>query len=467
MTYEVSAQAAKSHRLWSRSAKYDPAEAIALVRLASPVAMVALVSMAMSVTDSIMASKFGPESFAAVAVGSDFYSIVFYFMAGTIGGIAPAYASACARGRTLRLQRLRTAGWLLFGLTSIVAVPLVWFAPDYMSQLGLEQKLLDDGAGYTRAMALTLVPMLAVTLFRNRLTALERPGLLLRVTASAVPLNAALNYVLMFGVGSWGGFGVTGAGISSFAVALFIALALGVMCLRIGDTGLSPRVEWTTLAMILSVGVPIGVTTLAELGIYLGSTLYVASFGAQDVAAHALALRLSGVTYAIPLGILQAAMVRTARLPSADSIGPMRHVIGSSMVIGLAAGVLLFLALIAFAEPLSGYIFDSDGGVAVQAVAVGLIFILAVILLVEPAGLAAAGIMRGRRDTRPAMYYSLFGNWCVSAPLGIALSLGLGMGVTGVWLGLAAGTLTASFLCLLRLRSYWRVDLVSGSYAGL
>ena len=47
-------------------------EGRALIRLATPIALIALVNMGMSVTDAVMVSAlFGTDAFAAVAVGSD------------------------------------------------------------------------------------------------------------------------------------------------------------------------------------------------------------------------------------------------------------------------------------------------------------------------------------------------------------------------------------------------------------
>ncbi|MCA8882839.1 MAG: hypothetical protein KDA50_03710 [Rhodobacteraceae bacterium] len=63
------------------------AETRALLRLAAPLTGLALVNMAMSVTDTLMTAAFGLEALAAVAVASDFYSIVFYLAVGCIGGL--------------------------------------------------------------------------------------------------------------------------------------------------------------------------------------------------------------------------------------------------------------------------------------------------------------------------------------------------------------------------------------------
>jgi len=86
------------------------AEAWALLRLAAPLTGLALVNMAMSVTDTLMTAAFGVEALATVAVASDFYSILFYLAVGCIGGIGPLYAAAHSTGDADRLARLRAAG---------------------------------------------------------------------------------------------------------------------------------------------------------------------------------------------------------------------------------------------------------------------------------------------------------------------------------------------------------------------
>jgi MATE family multidrug resistance protein len=82
-------------------------EGRSLLRLATPIMLIALVNMGMSLTDTAMvASLFGTRALAAVAVGSDLYSIVFYMCAGVLGGLAPLYAGAFARGEARELVRL-------------------------------------------------------------------------------------------------------------------------------------------------------------------------------------------------------------------------------------------------------------------------------------------------------------------------------------------------------------------------
>jgi MATE family multidrug resistance protein len=408
--------------------------------------LVALINMAMTLTDTLMAASIGAAALASVAVGSDFYSIIFVFAAGTISALAPLYAAAAEAGDTSRLRRLRAAGWMLALLLTVAAVPLIWTAPGYLCQLGIPEALLEEGRGYTRAMAATLVPMLVVAVLRNRLLALERPGLIARVTACAIPANAALNWFLMHGAGNWNGFGVTGLGLSSLLVACGIAGALWLACKRHGDQGFDFAAT-AELREALRVGLPIGFTMLAELGVFLGTTLFAARFGAEAAAAHALTIRLAGIAYAVSIGLQQAATVRMARRADVGDRW-LPSIAGTRL--GLAAGLAHAAILGAVAVPLASAVLQDP---ATAATATGLIMLLALSELLVPLGAVAAGLMRGLKDTRMPMVYSLLGNWGVTLPTALLLTAA-DLGVTGLWLALSSGSLIASALTALRLRRY-------------
>ncbi len=435
-------------------AHVQPSEARALLGLATPIALVALVNMAMSVTDTVMAAGFGAEGLAAVAVGSDFYSIVFYFAAGVIGGLGPFYAQVLASGSAARRRSVRRIGWLLLGLNAVASVPAVWFAPSFLALLGLDADLLARGAGYTRAMAATLVPMLMVMLFRTRLTAEQRPGVILRVTLAAVPLNAVLDYVLMYGIGGWAGFGITGAGLASLLVASAMAAALVIVGRARAERDAAEPIDWREVLDVVRTGLQIGVATVAEVGIFLGATLFAATLSAPEVAAHAVAIRAAGLAYALPSGLLQAAMVRAARAEGCAAA--RRATITTSLALAAVAGVLLCAVLAMLAGPISSRLFEAapEGYSAAELAAV-LLVLVGVMQLYDPAASVAAGLLRGRKDTRAPMVYALVGYWAVGAPLGLVLGQEARLGIVGVWLALALGTALAAALSLARLRRHW------------
>jgi multidrug resistance protein, MATE family len=366
-------------------------EARALLRLAAPIMLIALVNMGMSVTDTLMVSAaFGAEALAAVAVGSDFYSILFYLGAGTIGGVAPFYAAAVVKADPAERFRLERTGQVLVIALAALLVPVVWTSPDWLGGLGLDRDLLAEGRGYTRAMALTLVPMLGVMLYRTILTAAERPKVFLKVTAAMLPLNALGNLVFMQGLGPIPAYGPTGAGLSSLVVALASLAVLVLIARRTAPATVAarpaPAVRWRDLRPVVLVGLPIGIAMVTELGIFLAATLYAATLSAADVAAHTLTLRVAGVAYAVPAALLQAAMVRMARAEAAGDPAQRRAVTLGALGLSLVAGAALFLGMSVFATPLAQGFFDATpAGLAAAGIAAGLLLLLgAMELVVNP-----------------------------------------------------------------------------------
>lgn len=432
-------------------------EGRSLLRLAAPIMLIALVNMGMSVTDAAMVSSlFGADALASVAVGSDLYSIVFYLGAGILGGLTPFYTAAMVRVDPAERARLHRIGWMIVGFAAMLLVPLVGSSPDWLARLGLDRDLLERGRGYTGAMALTLVPMLGVMLYRTILTAAEKPKVFLKVTLAMLPLNAVGNYVFMMGAGPIPAFGSTGAGLSSLLVA---SASLAILVIIARSTSGIPEVspirlsdDWRGIVSVLRIGLPIGIATVAEVGVFLGATIYAATLSAADVAAHTLTLRTAGIAYAVPAALLQAAMVRMARTESLGDAGIGRAVVTSSLVLSLAFGALLFLLLAGGAGPLADAFFDaSPAGLAAAGLAAGILVLLGVLEFIFVPGSAAAGLLRGRKDTRTPMVYALIGHWAVGAPVGIYLCEAHGLGVTGIWIGLAGGTFLATSLTLARL----------------
>ena len=105
-------------------------EGRSLLRLAAPILFICLVNMGMSVTDTVMVSAlFGVEALAAVAVGSDLYSIVFYLGAGVLAGFAPLYTAATVRADPQARLRLERSGRVAVAIVATLLAPMVWTAP--------------------------------------------------------------------------------------------------------------------------------------------------------------------------------------------------------------------------------------------------------------------------------------------------------------------------------------------------
>jgi len=433
----------------------DPEEAKSLLSLAIPMTGVSLVNMGMALTDTVMMGWLGPTALAAGAVVSDLYSLVFYLAAGTLSIIATFAARAMGAGDHHGVRRAARSGFATALLLLIPAFVLVWWSADLVRLLGVESTVPDLGRGYAHAMAFTIVPMLFVAVWRSLFGALGRPRIFLVATLAALPLNALANLVLMFGWGPVPELGITGAGIASAIVA--VALLSGVTAFSFLDRHLSKlrlfltpwRVSINDIREVFRLGLPIGVFTLGEVGVFLVATVVVALFGTEALAAHAIALRMAGIVYAIPSGLSQAATVRVGNAIGAAETGGLDRAMSTAMTVGVASGFAICLALAAGSNIIPGLFVESGQGA--WETAATLLVVLGLFHLAQGIAGPATAILRAFKDTKVPMQLSLAGFWMIGMPIGVVFGFSLDLGVLGIWCGLGAGVLTSAVLLTIRL----------------
>ncbi len=428
-------------------------EAFALLRIGGPLTLTAMANMSLAITDVIMMGWIGALQLGAGAAISDLYSILFYLAAGIASGGTPILSSLIGANHAVDLRRAFLDTLAATCLAGVLLAPVVWHGATVLGVLGIESAVLPDATRYAHWMAATLLPMLVVRTCVSWFSATQRTQLVLVATLCTIPLNIIGNGMFMFGWLGAPAMGMPGAGVSSFLVAIGLAAGLLVAVLRsgrwraAGASGPSLRgiVDcWTT-------GLPIGVSSLAEYGVFLGSTVFMVTFGAAAVAAHAVAMRLSGVLFALSLGISQAATVRVAYWQGAGDGLRVRVTAATAMTIAGAICLFDCLLLWLFAEPIvSLFLVGEDAGSPAFVLAVVLVGILAPVEGIGAFSTVAIGALRGLKDTRTPMVHSLAGLWGVGVPVAIYLSLTRSLGATGIWWGLLAGSVVVTLLVVAR-----------------
>jgi len=422
-----------------------------LLRLGGPIAAISLLNMGMSTTDMVMMGWLGSLELAAGAVIGDFYSLLFYFAAGVLAAVAPMIAQD--RGAD---ERAPTGAIVVAGLIAAVGLgavgsAIMWLSGDVMAAIGVDGRLLEAGRPYAQAMSATFVAMMFVALWRNVFSAHDKPTVFMWFTLAALPLNGLGNYLLMYGAFGIPALGVAGVGLSSFAVALLLMAGLSLYAAWSG-----PILRgWRDLAAVpgrlrelFRVGLPIGVTSIGEVGVFLSTTVVIGVFSAEAVAAHAIVLRIAGFIYAPIVALAQAATIRTA---FAVGTGETRRRLCVEVTATVAAwllGIIFLVVCMLFAADLPWlFLSASDpAAVSVATTAAALFMILAVLEFTEVPGATALGILRGHKDTHVPMLLTVASFWGAGFLPGLVLAFAAGLGAYGMWIGLTMGT-ACSTLC--------------------
>lgn len=424
--------------------------------LAGPLIVGQLTSFGMNFVDTVMAGRLGRIDLGAIAIGSSIWAAGLMFVLGLLMSVSPAVAQLDGAGRRRQAGEMtRQALWI-----ALVVAGLIWLVMRntgwVMAALEVDARVAGLATGYLRAMswgAPALTGMLVLRFFSEGSGA-TRPTMYIGVMGIA--LNIPLNYVLMFGKLGFPALGAVGCGWATAVVfwAQLVALA-GYIAIRPHYRPFAPfarlsRPNMREIAGLLGVGVPIGLMIFFEGSLFVGAALMIGTLGALPIAAHQVAINFASMAFMVPLGLAGAITVRVG-----NAIGrgdPRGARVAGFVGIGIAGMFGLFSAVLMFSFPAAiARIYTAEPEVI--ELAASLILLAAVFQVSDGLQAASAGALRGLKDTRMPMLYSILAYWMVGMSLGWWLTFRAGFGPAGMWIGLIAGLSVAAVLLGAR---FWR-----------
>jgi multidrug resistance protein, MATE family len=413
---------------------------------------------ALHVTDTIMLGWYGVLPLAAGVLGASSFFVIFIMGSGFAKAVMPMVANAQAQGDEVQVRRVARMGLWLSILFGVICYPVFWWSGAILLALGQADDVSAIAQGYLRVAGLGMIPALLVMVLKSYLSALERTQVVLWITVAAVPLNAAINWALIFG--NWGApeLGVTGAAVATVVVQV---VSLLVLCLY---AALLPalrryqlflrfwRPDWGAFRSVFRLGWPMGLTGLAESGLFQASALMMGWIGTVELAAHGIALEITALTFMVHVGLSNAVTVRTGRFAGAQDLAAMRR--GAQVAIGLSAAFALVTVAIFLIvpEPLVSLFIDpaEPARGTILAVGTALLACAALFQMADSMQVMALGLLAGVQDTRVPMIYAAISYWLIGMPASYILAFPLGFGAVGLWLGLVVGLACAALSLMWR-----------------
>jgi MATE family multidrug resistance protein len=442
-----------------RERRFAPwvAEARVLAKLALPLAVTQFAQMAVMTTDVVMLGRLGKSALASAAIGNTVFYFAWLVGAGPVSALAPMIAQALgARAQAVsEVRRIARMGLWAILLLSAPLMTVLLFAQPILTALH-QDPALAAGAG-------TLVSMLAIGLpfslgyqaLRNISTALGHPRPALWVMAATIGFNALGDYTLIFGHFGAPKLGILGAGLATSSSYIFSALSMAAIVRLTPDLHRYRilhrfgRTSWRKLAEVFRLGMPIGLTMMAEAMMFNSMTLVMGTFGATALAAHQIALNVASITFMEPLGIGMAATVRVGLAAGAEDYVGVRRAGYTAMAVACVFIGGCGLAMALFGPDIAGLYFAGRSATDLQVIGVAATFlkVAAAFQVFDALQVVGAMSLRGMKDARAPMILAGASYWLGGAPMCLWLGLGLHMGGFGVWLGLAFGLgLAATFM---------------------
>ena len=434
----------------------------AIAVLGLPLILSHVAQFSISLTDALMLGWYDVTALAAQVLAGMVFFVLFLFGSGFAWAVMPMVAEAESAGQSQQVRRVtRMAMWLsiLFGA---VSMPLMIWSEPLLLALGQTEEIAREASRYLRVAGWGIFPALLVMVLKSYLAALERTQVVLWVTIGAVVVNVIVNYALIFG--NWGApeMGIVGAAWASVSVhfvsLLLLAIYAGVVTREHALFIRFWRPDWEAFGQVFRLGWPIGITTLAEVGLFAAASIMMGWLGTLPLAAHGIALQIASLVFMIHLGLGNVATVRAGRALGVQDWGGLR--LGAKVVVTLSLGLAALTAVLFVVMPdvLMGLFLSPDEPDRPAVIAIGVVLLAAAALfqLADAAQVMALSLLRGVQDTRVPMIIATLSYWAVGMPVAYVMGFVFDWGGVGVWLGLAVGLALAGVFMMLR---FWGVIL--------
>jgi MATE family multidrug resistance protein len=367
----------------------------------------------------------------------------------------PMVASAAAIDDKTSVRRSVRMGLWISIIYSIFFIPILLFSENLFLILGQEEHLAKSAQTYLRIAGWSIVPGLLIMVLKSFFSALERPNVVLLSLIIGGMVNIILNYTLIFGNFGMPELGLTGAAIATLVTTILSILILLYFCLFKDEYSSYLifnniwRIDIEAFKEVFKLGLPVGITMLAESGLFSATAVMMGWLGTNALAAHGIAIQISGITFMIYLGLANAGTVRVGRAVGRVDNPGLKLASISVIILTIGAVLIVAFTFLSVPKPLL-MLFLSPSHVdtpSIILIGVPLLAIAAIFQIADGLQVVVLGLLRGLKDTAIPMVITTICYWGVGIPCSYLFGFVFNWGGKGIWFGLVIGlTLASAFL---------------------
>ena len=428
-------------------------------KLFLPIFLGSIATTAMGVVDTVMAGMAGTVQLSGVAIGASLYWPCVLFVMGMTLAIQPTVAQLRGAGRTEEIAAKIHLISVITLITSVIVGIIMCFLPlCYKLMDDIDQEMVRVAQLYLYAVAAGMPAIALFNILRGYWEGLGNTVPTSVFGFIALFLNIPLNWIFIFGHFGMPALGGVGCGVAT-SITMYICAILMLIYVLKSKTYTKYRIyqhwfalHWPEVKQFLQFALPLALSTTIEVTCFSLVAVLLSPFGPVTVAAHSVAMNVSGVIFMIPLAIASAA---TIRVGEALGAGHWNRAFRSSMgAYGLAFFFYLFsvLTIIFFHQEIIE-LYSSDPEVIVLASL--LLMFCAVYQFPDSMQVVSIGILRGFKDSKTIFAITVVSYWVIGMPIGYTLAYGYltgeKMAAQGFWIGFICSLSCAFLLYVVRI----------------
>ena len=423
------------------------------LKLAFPIILGEVSQMMLGIIDTAMVGAVSYKQLAAAALVMSVINIPYVFGIGITISVSQMVSMAHGRRDGKLVSHYLYNGFWLCAVSGVAISIVIELSKNILFHLDQDPVVAQLALPYLQIMGWSVIPMILFLSLKQFTDGLEFTKTAMILSLAALPLNAFLNWLLIYGNWNFPRMELVGAGWATLITRIFIFIFLALIVLYhktfsryIAIRSIAWKFRWETIKELLHIGVPSSFQISMEAGAFAVSGILIGTIGAVEQAAHQIALSCASLTFMVSMGLSQAGSIRTS-----NSFGrndwPLIKAIGkSTLYMALIYGTLCALIFIFLRNKLP-LIFNDN--IEVVSMTSYLLLFAALFQISDSTQAISAGLLRGIKDVKVPTYFIAIAYWAIGIPVGCLLAFHFKMGAAGIWTGFITGlTFSATFLTL-------------------
>ncbi len=375
----------------------------AALPLVLPIALQNLLMTSFRLIDTLMVGRLGDVSIAAVGLAGWASFLVELLAFGMAGGAAVFVAQYHGAGN--REGILRTYGMMLvfmvpLGLTFTIGVGL---NPEWVMHLFTEDAaLISEGVKYLRFACVSYVSLTINLALSTMLRCTEQVKIPMVTSGVSAALNAALNYIFIFGAFGLPAMGIAGAGLATAISSLLNPVLMLIISAAKRTILVAPLKQVFALKGFVktfwSRALPVVLNEFFWSISVVGVNMVLGRMGTDNYAALTVERTIEGLVFVFFIGICNACNILVGKAIGAGDIELGKRYSKQFMALAPILGAVLGLVIVLLRHPLIS-LFDLSDAASQTARALLVIFAIDATVRYIPY-LEVVGIFRAGGETR-------------------------------------------------------------------
>jgi MATE family multidrug resistance protein len=427
-----------------------------VIHLAWPVLVAQLAMMANAVIDTVMAGRLSAIDLASVGIAAAIMSTVLMTLISVLLALPPIIAQLYGAGRSDEVGlEIHQSVWISLVL-SLIAMLLLLFPEPLIAISHLQPSVETKVRAYLTASAWGVPGVFALRIFFGLSIGIAHPRPVMLFNLLSLALKIPLNAVFMYGLLDAPELGGPGCAVATSLDAWLMAIIAWGWCLhhpdymqfKIRRRLVAP--DLTAIKEFLKLGLPIGLTFIADVTAFTFMALFIARLGPVVSGAHQIAANLAALAFMVPLSLGNATAVLAGQALGAGQRDRARQICGIAIRLGMMIAIA-FSAICWLAAPYIAALYTTD--LEVQKVATPLIILVALYHLGDALQSVAVNALRGyKKSVVPMLIYATM-LWGLGLGggylLGLTDTFGPAHGAQGFWYaGISSIWLVAGMLAV-------------------